>query len=95
MATYGINFQAMRAVVEQLDYVQLEINTLNAAFRDGNNTALDAWESSVKEEFDKHLAQWNTATANMEAEATEARRVLSECFALYEGARQYGQKMWS
>ncbi|MFD9391141.1 hypothetical protein ACFWBB_10530 [Streptomyces sp. NPDC060000] len=94
MPTYTINWAAFNEVLEQLTTVQNEISTLNQEFASGNTSALSEWQSSVKELFDAHKTEWNTATAEMERLAKDAQIAAAQCREEYAGAVKYGTQLW-
>ncbi|MFF8880689.1 hypothetical protein [Streptomyces flaveolus] len=95
MATYTVNWAALNEVLEQLTVVQNEINTMNSEFNTQNTSALNEWQSSVKEAFDAHKTEWNRATANMESLAKQAQTAAEQCREEYQNAVRYGMQLWS
>ncbi|WP_320779628.1 hypothetical protein [Streptomyces sp. CRN 30] len=95
MPTYTVNYGAFNEVIEQLQVLQTEIDTLNEHYSSGNADALAEWNNQAKELWEARKTEWVTAANAMKEQAKAVQVAADNCRQEYQSTSLAVAGLWA
>ncbi|WP_354637686.1 WXG100 family type VII secretion target [Kitasatospora camelliae] len=94
MSTYSVHFAKVQHVAEEMQLISRTIGTTLAELDANARRHLAEWNSDAQTAYTHAKARWDTAAADMAAQAQKAQTALTHIHAAYLQAERTGSGMW-